>query len=76
MLMSQPNANIFDKPVDPVALNIPDYPTIIKNPMDLGTINLRSALSPPPILPQQSGKRVTRRCCVCCVQTAQRLLQQ
>lgn len=28
----------FAVPVDPVALNIPDYPDIIKNPMDLGTI--------------------------------------
>lgn len=26
------------KPVDPVALNIPDYFDIIKQPMDLGTI--------------------------------------
>ncbi|KAF2433167.1 Bromodomain-containing protein [Tothia fuscella] len=28
----------FLKPVDPVALNIPTYPEIIKNPMDLGTL--------------------------------------
>ncbi|KAL5269753.1 hypothetical protein ACHWQZ_G003278 [Mnemiopsis leidyi] len=28
----------FQKPVDPVALNIPDYLTIIKKPMDFGTI--------------------------------------
>lgn len=28
----------FGKPVDPVALGIPDYPDIIKKPMDLGTI--------------------------------------
>lgn len=27
----------FLAPVDYVALNLPDYPTIIKNPMDLGT---------------------------------------
>jgi len=31
-------AFVFAEPVDPVALNIPDYFTIIKNPMDLGTI--------------------------------------
>jgi bromodomain-containing factor 1 len=28
----------FLEPVDPVALKIPDYPTIVKEPMDLGTI--------------------------------------
>ncbi|CAF4651941.1 unnamed protein product, partial [Rotaria sp. Silwood2] len=28
----------FKKPVDPVALNIPDYPTIIKYPMDISTM--------------------------------------
>lgn len=28
----------FLKPVDPVALNIPTYPDVIKQPMDLGTI--------------------------------------
>ena len=37
-LMSMPNADFFLKPVDHVALNLPDYPTIIKKPMDLGTI--------------------------------------
>lgn len=29
---------VFNKPVDPVALNIPDYFTVISQPMDLGTI--------------------------------------
>ncbi|ESQ45962.1 hypothetical protein EUTSA_v10011031mg [Eutrema salsugineum] len=29
---------IFDVPVDPVALNIPDYFTVISKPMDIGTI--------------------------------------
>lgn len=28
----------FNEPVDPVALGIPDYPAIIKHPMDLKTI--------------------------------------
>ncbi|KAI8079591.1 Bromodomain-containing protein [Gilbertella persicaria] len=28
----------FLQPVDPVALNIPDYPTIVKRPMDLSTM--------------------------------------
>lgn len=30
-------ANIFHKPVDTVKLHLPDYFTVIKNPMDLGT---------------------------------------
>lgn len=32
------NAEPFLRPVDPIALNIPDYFTIIKEPMDLGTV--------------------------------------
>ena len=38
----------FVKPVDPVALNIPSYPTIITNPMDLKTMEdkLKSDLYP------------------------------
>jgi bromodomain-containing factor 1 len=32
------SAEWFLKPVDPVALNIPTYPTIITQPMDLGTL--------------------------------------
>jgi hypothetical protein len=32
------DATPFLLPVDPVALNIPHYPTIITNPMDLSTI--------------------------------------
>jgi Bromodomain len=31
----------FEDPVDPVSLNIPDYPQIVKNPMDIGTIRKR-----------------------------------
>ncbi|KAF7840389.1 transcription factor GTE12 [Senna tora] len=37
-LMAHPYSWVFGKPVDPVALNIPDYFTIISEPMDLGTI--------------------------------------
>lgn len=37
-LMDEPEAVIFNIPVDYVGLGIPDYPYIIKNPMDLGTI--------------------------------------
>ena len=32
------SALAFLRPVDPIALNIPHYPTIIKTPMDLGTM--------------------------------------
>jgi bromodomain-containing factor 1 len=32
------DAHVFLHPVDPVKLNIPDYPLIIKNPMDLTTV--------------------------------------
>lgn len=37
-LRDEPNSDFFNAPVDPVALNIPDYPLIIKKPMDFGTI--------------------------------------
>lgn len=37
-LMSKPSSIPFSRPVDIVKLNIPDYPTIITNPMNLGTI--------------------------------------
>ncbi|KAI9804600.1 MAG: hypothetical protein M1833_006673 [Piccolia ochrophora] len=32
------DASAFAAPVDPVALNIPTYPTIVQNPMDLSTM--------------------------------------
>nr|XP_018678751.1 PREDICTED: transcription factor GTE9-like [Musa acuminata subsp. malaccensis] len=37
-LLAHHFAWVFDHPVDAVKLNIPDYHTIIKRPMDLGTI--------------------------------------
>ncbi|KAK7412529.1 hypothetical protein VNO78_03993 [Psophocarpus tetragonolobus] len=37
-LISHPYSWVFSTPVDPVALNIPDYFTIISHPMDFGTI--------------------------------------
>lgn len=38
-------AEPFKHPVDPVALNIPDYVNIIKRPMDLGTVSVGLSLS-------------------------------
>ncbi|XP_073142033.1 transcription factor GTE10-like [Henckelia pumila] len=40
-LMKQKNAWIFNKPVDIVESNIPDYFTVIKHPMDLGTVKVK-----------------------------------
>lgn len=37
-LMSHEYGWVFNKPVDVVKLNLPDYLTIIKHPMDLGTV--------------------------------------
>ena len=31
-------SDIFHFPVDPIALGVPNYPEIIKNPMDFNTI--------------------------------------
>ncbi|GFN74631.1 Creb-binding protein, partial [Plakobranchus ocellatus] len=38
LLKQEPEALAFKNPVDPVALNIPDYFDIVKKPMDLSTI--------------------------------------
>ncbi|KAE8656160.1 bidirectional sugar transporter SWEET2a-like isoform X1 [Hibiscus syriacus] len=42
-MMKHPAGWVFNKPVDPKALGIPDYFSIIKNPMDLGTIKSKLA---------------------------------
>ncbi|KAF8845416.1 Bromodomain-containing protein [Paxillus ammoniavirescens] len=46
-LKKMKDAAAFLHPVDPSALNIPHYPTIIKNPMDLGTIERKLSSSNP-----------------------------
>ncbi|KAI3725953.1 hypothetical protein L1987_65749 [Smallanthus sonchifolius] len=40
-LMSHQHGWVFNKPVDVVALKIPDYFNVIKKPMDLGTIKAK-----------------------------------
>lgn len=50
-LLGHQYAWVFNKPVDVVKLNIPDYFTVIKQPMDLGTIqsNLASGFYTSPM---------------------------
>lgn len=38
LLWKVKDADLFHKPVDPIELGIPDYPNVIKNPMDFSTI--------------------------------------
>jgi bromodomain-containing factor 1 len=49
-LKKQKDAAPFLRPVDPIALNIPHYPSIIKTPMDLSTIE-RKVMSSNPAKP-------------------------
>jgi len=44
-IMAQDSSEPFNQPVDWQTLGIPDYPKIIKKPMDLGTIKVISCLS-------------------------------
>lgn len=46
-LKKSKDAGPFLRPVDPIALNIPHYLTIIKNPMDFSTIEQKLASSNP-----------------------------
>lgn len=39
-LMKMPQAIWFSEPVDPIKMNVPDYPTLIKQPMDFGTVRM------------------------------------
>ena len=40
-LSKQMKARPFMQPVDPIHLKIPDYPDIVKNPMDISTVRMR-----------------------------------
>lgn len=40
-------AQVFQKPVDPDALGIPDYYTVVKKPMDLSTVKVSKYKTPP-----------------------------
>lgn len=44
-LMSHEYGWVFNSPVDPVYLNLPDYFDVIKNPMDLGTVKKKLSSS-------------------------------
>ncbi|KAK7058255.1 transcription initiation at TATA-containing promoter protein [Paramarasmius palmivorus] len=46
-LKKMKDAGPFLRPVDPVALNIPHYPSIIKNPMDFSTVERKLTASNP-----------------------------
>jgi bromodomain-containing factor 1 len=41
---NMPHNQVFQQPVDPVALNIPHYRQVIRNPMDLSTISQKLRL--------------------------------
>ena len=38
--LNRPDTLAFRTPVNPKAMNIPDYFQIVKNPMDLGTVRV------------------------------------
>ncbi|KAN0060731.1 transcription initiation at TATA-containing promoter protein [Thecaphora frezii] len=44
-LRSRREALAFLRPVDPIALGVPHYPQVIRKPMDLGTIDIKLALT-------------------------------
>jgi hypothetical protein len=46
-IKKQKDAFPFLRPVDPVALNVPHYPTIIKHPMDISTVERKLNASNP-----------------------------
>lgn len=53
-LMADPLAPDFNAPLDYIALGIPFYPTVIKTPMDLGSIQVRLAPNTTSRSPSQS----------------------
>ena len=63
-LMKHKSAIFFSIPVDPVALKIPTYFDVIKNPMDLGTVanNIRSGIYTTPSEVYKNIKLTFRNC--------------
>lgn len=55
-LKKNPLAFAFLQPVDPVLLNIPHYPTVVKSPMDLGTVETKLIVSDPRGPPKDKSK--------------------
>lgn len=44
-LLRRVEASAFAHPVDPIALGIPHYPTIITRPMDFATVDMKLAIT-------------------------------
>lgn len=55
-LKKNPFAFPFLAPVDPVLLNIPHYPNVVKNPMDLATVETKLIVSDPRGPPKDKSK--------------------
>lgn len=57
-LKGRPESPAFLQPVNPVALNIPHYPNVIAQPMDLGTVDIKLALT---AAAQKGGNKQTEK---------------
>jgi hypothetical protein len=57
-------AEHFRSPVDPIKLRIPDYPQIIKNPMDLGTVitKIKRGVYTEPLEVARDVRRIWENC--------------
>ncbi|KAF5828893.1 Bromodomain-containing protein [Dunaliella salina] len=63
-LWSKRECSAFKEPVDPIKLNIPDYHTYIKHPMDVGTVKkkLDSGMYKSPLEVRDDVRLVWRNC--------------